>query len=164
MDFNPSQVIASWGFLPPFWCHRHRSSREDSEWRKQSLHHAKCLISPFLWLCSDISFHHCTATFVRKRGFFIGWSVDCLFPYYCIILNFLIWNKFSHWYGSILTLVFTTAQCLTSVVPINQKGTVHFWAALHFYSIANYVASWLKWLQMISNDSKWSQMTPNDFT
>jgi hypothetical protein len=41
--------------------------------------------------------------------------------------------------------------CLTT----GQKRTVHFWAALHFFSIANFVASWLKWLQMISNDSKW---------
>ena len=30
-----------------------------------------------------------------------------------------------------------------------QKRTVHFWAALHSYSIANFVASWLKWLQTI---------------
>ena len=27
--------------------------------------------------------------------------------------------------------------------------------ALHVYSIANFIASWLKWLQMIWNDSKW---------
>ena len=26
--------------------------------------------------------------------------------------------------------------------------------ALHLYSIANFVASWLKWLQMILNDYK----------
>ena len=43
---------------------------------------------------------------------------------------------------------------LTSVVDW-QKSTVHFWAVLHFYSIANFVASWLIWLQMILNDSKW---------
>ena len=47
----------------------------------------------------------------------------------------------------------------TSVVLTDRKRTVHFWAALHFYSIANFVASWLKWLQMISNDSKWLQLT-----
>ena len=46
-----------------------------------------------------------------------------------------------------------------SVVPTDQKRTVYFLAALHFYSIANYVASWLKWLQMISNDSKCLQLT-----
>ena len=38
---------------------------------------------------------------------------------------------------------------LTFVVPTDQKRTVHFWAALHFCSIANYVTSWLKWLWMI---------------
>ena len=27
--------------------------------------------------------------------------------------------------------------------------------ALHVYNIANFVVSWLKWLQMIWNDSKW---------
>ena len=47
----------------------------------------------------------------------------------------------------------------TSVVLTDRKRTVHFWAALHFYSIANFVASWLKWLQMISNDSKWLHLT-----
>ena len=30
--------------------------------------------------------------------------------------------------------------------------------ALHVYSIANFVASWLKWLQMILNDYKWLSM------
>jgi hypothetical protein len=30
--------------------------------------------------------------------------------------------------------------------------------ALHVYSIANFVAAWLKWLQMIRNDSKWDSM------
>ena len=42
----------------------------------------------------------------------------------------------------------------TSVVLTDRKRTVHFWAVLHSYSIANcvtanFVASWLKWLQMI---------------
>ena len=30
---------------------------------------------------------------------------------------------------------------------------------LHVYSIANFVALWLKWLQMISNDSKLLHLT-----
>ena len=37
----------------------------------------------------------------------------------------------------------------------SKKGQ---WALLHYYSIANFVASWLKWLQMIkmnSNDFSW---------
>ena len=51
----------------------------------------------------------------------------------------------------------------TSVVLTDQKKTVHFWAALHFYSIANFVASWLKWLQMITNDSKWLHLTHDSF-
>ena len=36
-----------------------------------------------------------------------------------------------------------------SVVLTDNKRTVHLWAALHFYSIANFVASWLEWFQMI---------------
>ena len=47
----------------------------------------------------------------------------------------------------------------TSVVLSDRKRTVHFWAAKHFYSIANFVASWLRWLQIISNDSKWLHLT-----
>ena len=52
----------------------------------------------------------------------------------------------------------TLALSPTSEVLTNRKRTVHFWAALHFYSIANFVASWLKWLQMILNDYKWQSM------
>jgi hypothetical protein len=52
-----------------------------------------------------------------------------------------------------------SALCPTSVVLTDQKRTVHFKAALHFYSIANFVAWLLKWLQMISNDFKKLQMT-----
>ena len=33
-----------------------------------------------------------------------------------------------------------------------DDSAVHFWAALHFYSVANFVALWLKGLQMISDD------------
>ena len=33
--------------------------------------------------------------------------------------------------------------------------TVHFWAVLHFYSIANFVASWLKWLQIVPSQTLW---------
>ena len=29
---------------------------------------------------------------------------------------------------------------------------------LHVYSVANFVASWLKWLQMILNEFKWLQL------
>ena len=47
----------------------------------------------------------------------------------------------------------------TSVVLTDRKRTVHFWAALHFYSIANFVSSWLKWLEIISNDYKWLHLT-----
>ena len=47
----------------------------------------------------------------------------------------------------------------TAVLLIERKRTVHSWAALHFYSIANFVTSWLKWLQMISNNSKWFHLT-----
>jgi hypothetical protein len=39
----------------------------------------------------------------------------------------------------------------TSVWDPTKKGQ---WM-LHIYSIANFVSSWLKWLQMIWNDSKW---------
>ena len=59
-------------------------------------------------------------------------------------------------YGALwIDLVYT----ISVVVPTEQKRTVLFWAALHFCSIANYVASWLKWLQMISNDSKWVNLS-----
>ena len=34
-----------------------------------------------------------------------------------------------------------------------------FLNSIAFYSITNYVASWLKWLQMISIDSKWLYLT-----
>ena len=47
----------------------------------------------------------------------------------------------------------------TSVVLTDQNRTANFWAALHFYSVANYVASIPKWLQMISNDSKWLHLS-----
>ena len=48
---------------------------------------------------------------------------------------------------------------LRSVVLTDRKRTVCFWASLHFCSITNFVTSWLKWLQMISNDSKWLHLT-----
>ena len=50
-----------------------------------------------------------------------------------------------------LTYLFYSANKLPqmSVVLTDRK---YFWAALHFYSIANFVASWLRWLQMTSND------------
>ena len=44
-----------------------------------------------------------------------------------------------------------TVHCVWDPTKIGQ------WA-LYVYSIANFVASWLKWLQMISNDSKWVWM------
>ena len=47
----------------------------------------------------------------------------------------------------------------TSVVLTDRKRTVHFWVGLHFYCIADFVASWLRWLQMFSNDPKWFHLT-----
>ena len=70
-----------------------------------------CKMFNFPFFCGFVQtlvFPTTTTTFVRKRGFFIGWSVDCLFPYYCIILNFLIWNRFPLLCGFVLTLVFPT--------------------------------------------------------
>ena len=55
------------------------------------------------------------------------------------------------------------AQSPTPLVLTDQKGTVHFWAVLHIYSVANFVASWLKWLQTISNDSKWLHLKDTKF-
>ena len=49
-----------------------------------------------------------------------------------------------------LGLEFGVALSLRSVILTDRKKTVHFWAALHFYSIANFVVLWLNWLQMTS--------------
>ena len=46
-----------------------------------------------------------------------------------------------------MLLILSNTLCLKP----HKKGQ---WP-LHVYSIANFVASWLKWLQMLWNDSKW---------
>ena len=43
-------------------------------------------------------------------------------------------------------------------IPLSLRPHKKGQQALHVYSIANFVASWLEWLQMISNDSKWLQL------
>ena len=98
-------------------------------------------------------------------------------PFGCVILDDMhfwielrcvILSLFYYWFFR-TTFIFGTFQLrkysnfwsisFQKVCPLSltfvvdwQKSTVHFWAVLHFYSIANFVASWL---QMIPNDSKW---------
>ena len=103
----------------------------------------------------------------------ITWTLWCTNDswakvFFHIFLSHIIrfWMKNSNWFCNWRTIemirwnkYLSVPQCPTSVVPTDQKRTVDFWAALHFYSIGNYVTSWLKWLQIISNDSKWLYLT-----
>ena len=82
-----------------------------------------------------------------------GWSIYPPISFFLTLNNMLVVLYFQRykWVSSSHNQNFNRSWPAHCVWDPTKKGQ---WA-LRVYSIANFVASWLKWLQMIWNDSKW---------